>query len=358
MTAPAVHPPDDATKSLERLVELQDDDPAWLDLVAAAPESTVFHLPAWTRVVADTYGYRATVLAQRDGTGGVAAGVPLMRVRRVSGPTWVSLPFSDHCPPLARDGASLGGLAVGLATWSAHRGEPVEVRGGLPSGHGWEDAVVGVRHVLALDEGAEALRARLSETHRRRVRQGERSGLRVRFGRSAGDVEAFYRLHLLTRRRQGVPVQPRRFFRALWQRVVAPGQGVVLLAETPAGQAVAGAVVLSWNGTATGKFQASDVTCWELRPNHVCYWAALRWASETGHRRFDFGRSETHHAGLQQWKSGWGAEAVPLSYALAGGASPSAGDRGWLDSALRQVIRRSPALVCEALGTLLYRFAA
>jgi CelD/BcsL family acetyltransferase involved in cellulose biosynthesis len=354
----AGHPPDGVTASLDRLVELQQDDPAWLDLVAAAPEATVFHLPSWTRVVADTYGFPATVLAQRDERGGVAAGVPLMRVRRLSGPAWVSLPFSDHCPPLARDLASLGRLAAGLAGWTARHGVPVEVRGGLPSRHGWRDAAVGVRHVMALDEGAEALRARLSETHRRRLRQAERSGLRVRCSRSADDMAAFYRLHLLTRRRQGVPVQPRRFFRALWQRVVAPGQGVVLLVETPAGQAVAGAVVLSWNGTATGKFQASDATSWELRPNHACYWAALRWASETGHRRFDFGRSETHHAGLQRWKAGWGAEAVPLSYALTGGGSPSVGDRGLLAGALRQVIRRSPALVCEALGTLLYRFAA
>ncbi|HSR21917.1 MAG TPA: GNAT family N-acetyltransferase, partial [Candidatus Eisenbacteria bacterium] len=184
------------------------------------------------------------------------------------------------------------------------------------------------------------------------------SGLRVRFGRTGDEMGAFYRLHLLTRRRQGVPVQPRRFFDAIWRHLVAPGFGVVVLAETPSGRTAAGAVVLAGNGTAMVKYQASDETCWELRPNHLCYWAAIRWASETGHRRFDFGRSESRHAGLQRWKAGWGAGATPLTYAVTGRGEPAGDGRGRLGAALGHVIRRSPTLVCRALGDLLYRYAA
>jgi CelD/BcsL family acetyltransferase involved in cellulose biosynthesis len=342
----------------DRLVELRQDDPAWLDLVLAAPEATVFHLPAWTRVVADPYGYRAAVLAERDERGRVAAGVPIACVRRLTGRAWVSLPFTDHCEPLARDGVSMDRLAGGLAEWSAREHAPVEVRGALPSATGWTNTVVGVEHSLHLEEGAEALRGRFSETHRRRLRQAERSGLRARIGRTVEEMEAYYRLHLLTRRRQGVPVQPRSFFAALWQHVIAPGHGVVVMAETPNGRPAAGAVVLAWNGTAIVKFQASDATCWALRPNHLCYWTALRWACEAGHRRFDFGRSETRHAGLQRWKAGWGGEAVPLTYAVTGEGDPRVDRHGLLDAAVRQVIRRSPTLVCRALGTLLYRYAA
>jgi CelD/BcsL family acetyltransferase involved in cellulose biosynthesis len=340
------------------LVELGDDDPAWLDLVAAAPGATVYHLPAWARAVADTYGYRTAVLADVDDSGAMAAGAALVRVRRPSGAAWVSLPFTDHSPPLARDGASLARLAEGLAGWSARLGAPVEVRGELPPAPGWREVAVGERHVLSLEAGAEAARRGFSETHRRRLRQAERSGLRSRIGRTAEDMEAFYRLHVLTRRRQGVPVQPRRLLRGIWERLIAAGHGVVALVEPPGRPPVAGAVLLAWNGTVALKFQASDETCWEARPNHLCYWEALRWASETGHARFDFGRTETRHEGLRQWKAGWGADAVPLSYTLAGRGKPGVGDRGALDAALRLVIRSSPPLVCRALGALLYRFAA
>ena len=351
-------PPDGVRAQSDRLVELQLDDPAWLDFVAAATEATVFHLPAWNRVLADTYRYRAVALATVNEQGRVTAGAPLARVRRLSGAAWVSFPFSDHCPPLALDRASLDRLAAALAAWTAGQGVRVEVRGALPATPGCQNVVVGVRHVLALDRGVDALRKRLSDTHRRRLRQAEQGGLQVRFGQTAEEMDAFYRLHVLTRHRQGVPVQPRRFFRAIWRRMIASGHGVVVLVETPAGRALAGAVVLACKETAIVKFQASDESGWELRPNHLCYWAAIRRASETGHRYFDFGRTETRHAGLQQFKAGWGAEPIPLTYATMGGGGLDVDGPGLLDAAMRQVIRRSPAVVCRTLGSLLYRYAA
>lgn len=339
------------------LAELPDDDPAWLDLIAEAPDATAFHLPAWARAVAGTYGYPSAVLAHRDRSGRVAAGVPVVRVRRFSGPALVSLPFTDRCAPLARDAESLASLAAGLVGWSRRHDRPVEVRGAVPAATGWTQVVAGVEHVLDLRAGAESLRGRFSATHRRWLRQAERSGLRVRIGRSADEMEAFYGLHLLTRRRQGVPVQPRRFFDAIWRHLVAPGHGAVLLALTPAGRAVAGMVVLTSNGTSIVKFQASDATSWELRPNHLCCWTAIRWAADAGHQRLEFGRTETRHAGLQQWKAGWGGEAVPLIYSMTGEGRPDLGGSGVLHSALGHVIRRSPALVCRALGAVLYRYA-
>jgi len=357
MSAPAVDL-DNPVGEAGRLLELRQDDPAWLDLIAAAPGATVFHLPAWTRVVTDTYGYRAAAFAVRDDGGRLVAGAPVVHARRLRGRALVSLPFTDHCPPLARDDASLARLAADLASWSRREGVSVKVCGAVPSVAGWRETTVGVEHIVDLEQGAEALRKHFHETHRRRLRQAERSGLRARVGCTADDVDAFYRLHVQTRCRQGVPVQPRRFFGAVWQHLIAAGHGVVVLVETPPARPVAGAVVLGWNGIAIAKFQASDDAYWEQRPNHLCYWAALRWSCETGHRRFSFGRSETRHAGLQKWKAGWGGEAVPLTYALTGsGGSPAEG-HGVLDAALSSVIKRSPALVCRALGALLYRYAA
>jgi CelD/BcsL family acetyltransferase involved in cellulose biosynthesis len=339
------------------LVRLEQAEPAWQELVTDAPDASVFHHPAWGRVLADTYGYRPIALASLDGRGRPAAGVLLTRVRRPTGPAWVSLPFSDHCPPLARDPVSLSRLAAGLADWSTHEGVPIEVRGNLPPTAGWNEVAIGVRHVLSLTGDVASLRTGLYQDHRRRLRQAERSGLGVRFGRSPDDVADFYRLHVQTRRRQGVPVQPRRFFDAIWRNVIAPGLGVVALVGEP-GRPIAAYVVFAWNKTAIGKFQPSDPACWKLRPNHLLYWAVIHWARETGCSRFDFGRTETRHDGLQRFKSGWGAEAIPLSYARAGGDTKGAGDNGLLGAALGHVIRRSPAFVCRGLGALLYRFAA
>lgn len=348
-----------ATASLRpQLVELLPADPGWLRLVEEAREATVFHLPAWSRVLADTYRYPTAVLAELDGAGHVVAGLPLARVRRLRGPAWVSLPFSDHCPPLAAGGTDVRRLTGEVAAWGQRRRVPVEVRDAVPGSAAWRQAAVGSRHLLGLEAPEAELRRGLSQTHRRRLRQAERSGLRVRFGTSGADLDAFYRLHVQTRRRQGVPVQPRRFFAALLRHVLAPGLGTVALAERPGGRPVAGAVVLAWNQTAIGKFQASDAESWDLRPNHLVYWEALRWASARGCRTFDFGRSELRHSGLQQWKAGWSAAAVPLVYSLTGGGAPATGGGGPLGAVLGLLIRRSPAVVCRAVGGLLYRYAA
>lgn len=342
------------------LLELEPGAPEWRALVEESPEATAFHHPAWSRALADAYGYPTVVLAAADPSGRLQAGAPLARVRRLHRSTWVSLPFSDHCPPLARDAASRARLLAGLADWCTGRGAQVEVRdGGVSGAPGWREVAVGARHVLALDGDPDALRAGFGATHRKRLRQAERSGLAVRFGRSADDVAAFYRLHVATRRRQGVPVQPPRFFEALRRHVIGPGLGVVAIAGPPGGRPVAAYVLLTWNGTVIGKFHASDADAWGLRPNQLLYWAVIRWAAESGHSRLDLGRTEADHAGLHQWKDGWGARALPLTYARTAGPGAAAGaGEGRLAAAMGHVIRRSPAFVCRGLGALLYRYAA
>ena len=79
--------------------------------------------------------------------------------------------------------------------------------------------------------------------------------MRVVRGESAADVETFYRLHLQTRRRLGVPVQPRRFFALLLERVIRTGLGFVLTAHRD-NVPVAGALFCAWNGTVMCKYSA------------------------------------------------------------------------------------------------------
>ena len=77
-----------------------------------------------------------------------------------------------------------------------------------------------------------------------------------------------------------------------------------------------------------------------------------------GRSRLTFGRSDAAHSSLQRFKAAWGAEELPLRYAVAGGAAPATAGPGPLDAVLRQVIRRSPPFGCRALGRALYRYAA
>jgi CelD/BcsL family acetyltransferase involved in cellulose biosynthesis len=329
------------------VIELHLEDPRWRELVDCCREAGPFHLPEWARLLGDTYGYPAYALAVEDEAGKLSAGVPVLEVR---GGRRVALPYTDTCAPLAVTAADLASLSRALAAAG-----DVEVRGAVP---GADTQAVAVSHLLALDPDPQRLFASFKKTQiRQPIGKAERDGVVVRLAESRHDlVGTFYDLHLQTRRRLGVPVQPRRFFELLWYRMLEPGHGFVLVAELE-GAPVAAGVFLAHNGTVIYKFGASDEGSLRVRPNHLLIWHAIQRACERGDRTFDFGRSDLGNAGLRSFKTAWGASERPLVHSQFGAAAALAGD-GLAARALAPVIRRSPSWVCRGLGELLYKYAA
>jgi CelD/BcsL family acetyltransferase involved in cellulose biosynthesis len=334
-------------------------DPCWGAFVAKHPDATPFHHPDWAQLVADCYGFRGFALVTRDATGGIRAGLPMVEVRHLhTAPKWVSLPFTDYCPPLASAPDEDEELAAAVEQASLAAGvRRVEVRGPLV---GSTAGATALRHVLTLSgDPAEVYAGFHRSQVQRNIRRAEREGLAVRLATGPEDlVGTFYQLHLRTRRRQGVPVQPRRFFRQLWDNVISAGLGSVLIVEASA-QPIAAAVFLAWNGTVIYKFGASDAAFWSLRPNHVLFWQAIRAACEQGYRRFDFGRTDAGQAGLRDFKLSWGATEEPLVYRMLGGKpEPASGRDGMATRVLGPVIRHGPLLLCRAVGETVYRYVA
>jgi CelD/BcsL family acetyltransferase involved in cellulose biosynthesis len=330
-------------------------DAAWARFVAGRPKATCFHRPEWAALLADCYRYRAFVVVQRAADGTVLAGLPVIEVRRPGGPRrWLSLPFSDECPPLAGPGGSIGVLLAGADALRRRQSiADLVVRAdlGLESAPAEE---VAVTHELALP-GATGTAGRARASVRRNIAAAERAGVRLRAGQDERDLtEAFYALHVRTLRRQGVPVQPRRYFRLLWERMIAPGHGMVVLADVD-GTDIAAAVYLTGGRTVTYKYGASDEQFWSLRANHAVMAHAISWAAERGYALFDFGRTDLDNPGLARFKASWGALARPLRYtSLAGRPTYTGPSRA--RAMMAPVIRRAPSTVSRALGELLYRY--
>ena len=335
-------------------------DPCWEAFVARHPEATAFHHPGWAQLVADCYGFRAFAVVTHDQAGAIQAGLPVVEVRHLgSGPKWVSLPYTDYCPPLTSARQEQEELASTLQQASSAAGvRRVEVRGPLAGGSA--TGARALRHVLALSRNPAEVYAGFHRSQvQRNIRRAEREGLTVRQATRPEDLTGtFYRLHLLTRRRLGVPVQPRRFFRLLWEHAISTGLGSVLIVEA-SDRPIAAAVFLAWNGTVIYKFGASDENMWPLRPNHLLFWHAIRGACEQGYRWFDFGRTDAGQEGLRDFKLSWGAAEEPLVYRTLGGTSESASAAdGRATRVLGPVIRHGPLLLCRAIGETLYRYVA
>ena len=341
------------------VTQLPINDRRWRAFVEAHPQATPFHHPDWAQLVGDTYGFRVFAFAVADAGGEIRAGAPMVEVRQpLSRPRWVSLPFTDACPPLAATAGDEAALAdaLGAAATKADV-RSVELRAPLVGATPLDEPALS--HVLALDPDPAAVYARFHPSQvQRNIRRAEREGLLVRRGTDREDLlHTFYDLHLRTRQRQGVPIQPRRFFELIWERAINRGLGWVSVVES-AGRPTAAALFLAWNRTVVYKFGASDADAWSLRPNHILFWDAIRSACEDGYATFDFGRTDAGHHSLAAFKRSWGATEEPLVYSALGRVAPPGGSRGTAARLLGAVIRHSPTFVCRATGEALYRFVA
>lgn len=347
-----------STLSLVIIERLAIDGDEWMAFVAGRPDATPFHHPAWATAIAGCYGFEAFALAaRRPGGHGLLGGLPVIELRSPLSRRrrWSSLPFTDVCPALVapEEGQE---LATALDRFRAARGvAELAVGGAFPGVEGLVSSAR-VQHFLRLDSDPEAAARRFSPAVRRNIRAARSAGLVVRRGLDESAVTSgFYRLHVLTRRRLGLPPQPRRFFRALWRDVLARGVGHVTIVEA-AGAPVAAAIFLDWNGVVIYKYGASDRAAWSLRPNNLLFAHEIEAACLRDCHTFHFGRTDLVDEGLRRFKLGWGAEEQPLVTIRFGTSGPA--DDPAPPAVLRAVVRRSPAFVARSLGEALYRFVA
>lgn len=339
-----------------RAVAVSIDDPQWGAFAASHPEGSVFHLPAWTSIIAGCYGFDAFALTVRDGGGEILAGVPVIEVRSPLGRLrWVSLPFSDSCSLLIRGGADPTEVVEVIRDHVlSGRVRELEVRGGLPSATDLHTTQVGYHHHLRLPCDPADLHPNKGHRYNRNI--ARRAGIRVTWGATYDDVMTYYRLHTLTRRRLGVPAQPRRFFELIADRLIAQGQGFVATAWLD-GEPLASGVYLVHNGTLTAKFGASDPARRQSGAGSLCDWEVMVEASREGLRELDFGRTDSDALGLRAYKRGWGADEVPLVYTQISRQARGV-TRPHVGRLPRMIIRESPIWVCRAIGEVLYRWTA
>jgi Acetyltransferase (GNAT) domain len=339
-------------------------DARWRHLVSTARDATAFHHPSWLALLGGQYGYEMSACCLRDSAGRLLAGMPLATVRsRLTGNRIVGLPFSDVVAPVCvpdAGGPLLDGLVQALDQFRRQRGLDLEIHATLPGLPGGNPAAEFLHHVVRLEPDFSQVERRFGSSHRRGERKALREGVSVVSATDRDGLDAFFRLHLQTRRHQGVPTQPRRFIRG-FERLFAEGLGHVLLAmwqDTP----IAAAVFLTWNETLTYKYGASDRRHLDKRPNNLLFEHAIRTGCHRGYRVLDLGRTDLDNPGLRAFKLGWGAEEQQLTYTRASDAASPVGHGaarrrtvGSMTRLQREVIRRSPALVSRVVGRIAYR---
>ena len=327
----------------------------WQEFVESRPESTIFHHRNWIELLVCQYRFALTILAVKT-AGEIVAAIPLLE----TGQPWgekklVSLPFTDCVRALASTPAALAALRDALAAQRFDDYRSVILRTDQPlrpqaAASHW------VHHEMSTAVPPEQVAARYSSNLRQNLRRAETSGLRFERRTDAAALDAFYRLHLQTRRKQGVPVQPRGYFHRIYEYILQRGLGfvgVVSKDETP----VAAAVYLVYHRRMIYKYGASDIRALNLRPNEYLMAKAIRLAAEEGCASFDFGTTAKNNEGLCRYKRKWGAAETELYREYLWGEPPGPADGHLAFRATAYIIRHSPALVCRVIGEALYKYS-
>ena len=332
-------------------------DPRWPEFLRRRTAASVFHTTEWLRALQLTYGYKPVVLTT------CPAGTPLSNAlvsceihSWITGRRLVSLPFSDHCEPLADSSEEQESLlravvdCAPLNRWKYVELRPVGVRA---NGTGFEGADQYCLHRLELSASCEEIFRKFhKDCVQRRIRHAERQPLTYEEGSSESLLRGFYRLLLLTRRRHQLPPQPMEWFRNLAKCL---GDMLKIRTLSMDGTPIASIATIRYKDCMTYKYGCSDPAFNKLGGTALLFWRAIQEAIREGLCTFDMGRSDLDNESLILFKDRWGATRIPLHYWRYPNRPARVKTSDWKSLVAKKVFERLPDSLLVASGKLLYR---
>lgn len=337
-------------------------DSRWSEFLEVHPRASVFHTTAWLEALRRTHGYEPVVFTSSPPGQALRDGIVFCRVNSwLTGRRLVSLPFSDHCEPLVSDGDSADALFACLEDYS--RGQkcsyiqmrPLKVNERMKQ---WEGSAAYYLHQLDLTPDIDILFCNMhKDSTQRKIRRAERERLVYEEGRSKGLLDDFYYLLQLTRRRHGVPPQPRVWFQNLVQCF---GESLKIRVVYCDKRAIAAMITMRYKDTLIYKMGCSDAAFHNLGGVQLLFWRSITEAKRDKLQCFDLGRSSISNQGLNIFKDRLGAARSALTYFK---YVPSerftwrfqASDADWKFRILRRIVANAPNRCLSVVGRLLYR---
>jgi len=344
-----------------RIEPLQD--PRWDIFLEQHPLASVFHSSPWLNALSLTYGHKPIAYTTTPPGELLENGMVFCHVKSwVTGHRLVSLPFSDHCDPLVNEVGDRKVLSAALETeFRRERFNYLEIR---PLGH-FElptslrhTAVTFAFHKLDLGPDIDTIFGNLHKSStQRKIRRASREGLTYREGSTKALLDEFYRLFTLSRKRQGLAPQSKKWFATLMDCF---GDALKIRVAIKGEQTIAAIITIRYKDTLTYKYGCCDARFNNLGCMHLLFWNTIRRAKASGLRYLDFGRTDADQEGLITFKNRWGAAQSVLTYSRYGVAENSTHlfdlySSKWKARTTKYALKHvSPALL-PAIGSIIYR---
>jgi serine/alanine adding enzyme len=291
----------------------------WARYAEASTSATVYHLPEWSEVLEESFGFRPFHVFARNDDGSLSGVLPLFLVRSViTGSRLVSLPFSYSCGPIGDSQEVVAAMIDRARNLSdSLKCNYLEIKT-VPGVHepwwgnnGFKACDQFSTFVLRLCGSDGVWRKLDPKSVRWAVGKARRDGVTVTKAKTDADLMAFHRLNLGTKRRIGVPGHPSSLFRNIFDRM--PDRSSLYLAQSN-DVTVGGLLTVKYKGVVLAGYAASDDKYRRSQPNSLLFWTAIDEACREGGCCFDFGRTSSAEQSVTSFKKHWGTEEVALRY--------------------------------------------
>jgi hypothetical protein len=345
------------------------EDPRWENFIDKHQFGWITHSTGWKRVLEAVFphlkGYYHVIIDDQNKE--IIAGLPVFKVSStLTGKRMVSIPFATLCDPLVssvEDAEILSDAVLQMA--QKFHCKYVEIRcmnsGSLIKNNKYGRSDFFICHSLKLDESLEKLWKHFHRTCvKQRIKRAEKRGLNLIRGDTEIDLLKFYKIYIDARRRILRPPLPFKFLNALWQQFHANGQIELLLAMKD-DQILAGILFFKFKNRVSIEFAASLESAWNLSPNHMLFWEAIKIAHAEGYEIIDFGRTSPNNASLMDFKRRWGTEKVILPHFYFPGHIANEQTNKELSmqhKVVEKICRHSPQFMQPLIGNFCYRHLA
>ena len=294
-------------------------DARWEEFLARHPEASMFHSQAWLKALHRTYGYEPVVFTTSMPRAELKNGLVFCKVKSwLTGRRLVSLPFSDHCQPLADTGEVQVILEHVKHEESVEGYKYVEIRplnddGLRESSIQFKNNASYAFHKIELSSEPALIFQRFHESCvQRKIRKAEREQLSYEAGRSEPLLQKFHYLFLLTRRRHKLPPPPFSWFRNL---IECLGRQLTIHVASKGNDPVSSIITVSYRNSLVYKFGCCNSKFNNLGGTAFLLWRAIvAGKQETGAEEFDLGRSNFEDPGLMDFKRHLGGLPSTLNY--------------------------------------------
>ncbi len=277
--------------------------------LAEHPAASIWHCPAVSTFIENTYGHSAKYLCALDDKNSVVGVLPLVQLNsHLFGNFLVAMPYFNYGGVLADNRETALKLIAQADQWRQKvNARHLELRFCQDNDLGLPQKTDKVGFWLPLPDNINDLWDSFQPKVRAQIRRGQREMTELSIG-GPELLDEFYRVFSVNMRDLGTPVYGKDFFSNLLQAL--KGKAWLVVARID-GRAVGCAFLAGYHGRMEIPWASTLRRYNHTSINMSMYWKILEYAVQQGFDVFDFGRC-SHDAGTYRFKQQWGAQPLKL----------------------------------------------